>query len=864
MKINPGSTARRTLIFRRWTELVLYGVAGGLLSLVLFAWQAQAVLGALAQQPTWAGAVLAGSAVALLLSWVLSTEHVSPRLQALLGIRHFWSYPPLWLGGIVGAAVALVIAGLSPSVGASLDFPSNSFPLGAVLGGFAFLLCLVAWDNATRVNPWSRQAGGETDERSEDRNTLVPDLSIEKLLEWIRSDDVVYDPTGDVFNRARVARRIAERLCHTPTPAQAVVGSLGAGKTTICHLVKRELVNRGESAPRLVTVALWPFETARAAVTAVLSALIDELAQEVNVLALRGLPSAYARSMSTEGGIAHTLARASEVRPPHELLQKIDTIASAIQIRYVVWIEDIERFAGSQEASKETPTEAEKLAPIRALLFGLDQLQSVTVVTATTHLHSWFDTEKIARYVEELPELNSQFTRPLLERFRNYHISQVPIDPVRAVCYPYDARSTPPPPLDENIISALALLCSTPRTFKHALRATSETWERLAGELDFDAVFAMNVIRVSSPRTFARVRENVESLRVREVNSSEPYDWATELAATLDGLSLDMRHRRATGTVLKKFFWLSGHPQSFSRKGTVDYWHRYLSEPELALDERDQTSLSTLASGTSDNIIQLLHTSYGCDATLTFRNVIPPATILQLVMAIARWRSSVKHREPLVRNSRSDILLKVVHELWTRGAVDPDRIPLNEKFRCLREVLDVCIPKDLELATRIEGQFISAAHHGAFGRAVFGDNDRYSLELQSHRRALLEDRFADQPELLANALEGTWPETLTFLLWGRDADATTRTRALPLDGWVKFRRTLLASLSFRPECVIPQVARLFCGEGHFSPESAAHLFEDEQIILRELLKYDETLQSDDWAVKLVLARIGELRLVSSV
>jgi hypothetical protein len=52
-----------------------------------------------------------------------------------------------------------------------------------------------------------------------------------------------------------------------------------------------------------------------------------------------------------------------------------------------------ERFAGQGAGESETPADAERLNPIRALLYGLDRLQSVTVITATTSLHVRLDLE---------------------------------------------------------------------------------------------------------------------------------------------------------------------------------------------------------------------------------------------------------------------------------------------------------------------------------------------------------------------------------------------------------------------------------------------------------------------------------------
>jgi hypothetical protein len=121
---------------------------------------------------------------------------------------------------------------------------------------------------------------------------------------------------------------------------------------------------------RLVPVELWPYETSRAAVQGVIGTLVDALAREVNVLSVRGIPSAYAEAMTSAGGWSSAMVRLQGVPAnPTETLTAIDRIATTIGLRFVLWIEDLERFAGGDHAGAGGE---ERLNPIRALLHGLD------------------------------------------------------------------------------------------------------------------------------------------------------------------------------------------------------------------------------------------------------------------------------------------------------------------------------------------------------------------------------------------------------------------------------------------------------------------------------------------------------------
>lgn len=147
---------------------------------------------------------------------------------------------------------------------------------------------------------------------------------------------------------------------------------------------------------------------------------MDALAGEVSVAAVRGLPQSYVEAVSSAGGIWSTLGRLVHGRreSPVKTLRRVDDIATAIDRRFVVWIEDLERFAGSTSGDgTETLEDAERLNPIRALLFALDSLGSVTVITATTSLQVRFDLEKTARFVEVLPRPPESRSRECLVLF---------------------------------------------------------------------------------------------------------------------------------------------------------------------------------------------------------------------------------------------------------------------------------------------------------------------------------------------------------------------------------------------------------------------------------------------------------------
>lgn len=394
---------RSQLVLRQWRDVLVYGAVGAATILLLIHWRRHD-LHVLLDVPLWILVVEALGLLAVLHRWGTFT-----------GVRHLPSYPPLWVGALFGAGMLLLVVGGFASVRGDLIVPSEAAGLMWLLG----ILCLASVVLLALASAFSclfRRPGPSV---VLDETSLPPAeelASFEKLTEWLIRDDAPTSLADDRFGHARIARRIAERLMEQRPPAQAIVGGLGAGKTTLRNFVKDAVVKLGgDRRVCVVPIELWPYETSRAAVEGVIRGLVDALAKEVNVIGLRGLSSSYAEAMSASGGWLAALVRLQGIPTrPLDSLKAIDDVATAIGIRYAVWIEDLERFA----VGETSEASAEKLNPIRALLYGLDKLCSITVVTATTTLRMRFDIEKIARYVEMLPTLAEPDVGPILALLR--------------------------------------------------------------------------------------------------------------------------------------------------------------------------------------------------------------------------------------------------------------------------------------------------------------------------------------------------------------------------------------------------------------------------------------------------------------
>ena len=209
----------------------------------------------------------------------------------------------------------------------------------------------------------------------------------------------------------------------------------------------------------------------------------------------------------------------SRERTPAEVLDAYGQLARLIGVHVVVWVEDLERF--ERTASRD----GSRAAPISALLYQLQRIERLTVVLASDNLDARVDLQKIARFVESIPVIDSASAWPIISCFREGCLAMLAakgeVDPAsRKARTELSSQEDPALPMLIETFGATAILkgaivhlCNTPRVLKQALRDALGVWENLRGEVDFDDVLLMCVVKAARPDIFAVVDDYVEFLR---------------------------------------------------------------------------------------------------------------------------------------------------------------------------------------------------------------------------------------------------------------------------------------------------------------------------------------------------------------
>ena len=466
--------------------------------------------------------------------------------------------------------------------------------------------------------------------------------------------------------------------------------------------------------------------------------------------------------------------------------------------------------------SLETLEDAERLNPIRALLLGLDRLRAVTVITATVSLQSRFDLEKIARFVELLPDLEGDKVATLLGRFRKgvrqkYNDVQLPGgDVVLDELENGQVRQMRHAVLGSRLVDicdALPLLCATPRGLKQALRLVREDWDRLHGEIDFDDFFVATVLRVALPDVFSLIQRHINLLQSRasttDWREKERREELKKYKAEFDAIPLDGQIRAAADLAVSFLFsdapGRERKPQGIATISKSNYWHRLLSRPELLETERDQPVLKKLVGSPTDDVLFAMLEDEGSGKIEEFAFLIPAERVIGLLV-------------PFIKRHVLDNVAQW-SELHPRGFIPLwrmvlDRVEAQElggppDVKRIQEAISVCIPGNLLLAAQLEHYFVLSETRS---KNIFTDEER--MMLKSHLRSVLVARLKAYPALLVQGLRGSPASTLLWLAWGLDRIRAKTTTGTPFANWSELAPTVLEALDLNFEVMGPQVASL--------------------------------------------------------
>ena len=776
------------------------------------------------------------------------------RQYNLFGLRSLPFYPP----PIVAVTIALFWCCFLHSLDSWRTGSTGVHPSRAHGGAFCaaivmVLISLLGWFILPRSE---RRKKARRLPESLPKSAALPQ-NFDELLRWFADDKELKTSDPAYFEHQLIAARIARRLANQKggeNSSIAVVGAKGSGKSSIAVLVEKQLRQNPEIL--FARVSLWPFDTLDGAIRGILGKIDEELRRHVSTLALANIPGAYLDAIGGAGSYGRffgsLLSHRSE---PKHVLEHVDDIASAIGKRLVVWIEDFERFHPADRSPDDrTDHRADDLNRIRAFLYLLDQQESVTVIMASESLDARFDIDKIARFVERIPPLPATDVLRTVKLFRDACLGDRPeaivdpaLDGIRERWeLPEDHlqdfhESALDKPDQPNNHMALAALLQTPRGLKSAFRAAWEVWEVLCGEIDFDDLLVMSVIKTAAPPVFDFVEDSVRFMR-RSENPKAP-----ELESLLQ------RFQQETGTppaaikeLLSSVFpaadpglaepgnahsldtYRRFKPQGFH--GAVvswhrhrDYWRTYLNAQPILETETDQAAIKSIrawkkSADYTSELVERLRTDGQDRQVLQLGRLLDSGDVLRLLDHLAQ---SAAHNTKLAGVDRSVRGFDALSQLLC----EQNPTPSGVKSRILH-ALEESSRENLLLADHLLA--LANPFRSRNQQPSTDENEQLQADLRGAIHAHLLEWF---PPGSAGALLAALPKGNMFLLTRLcrfpEGELTPWPETPPFEGWSRFATVLVDAAQENEAKMIPQLLRFVAKLDTNSWQAARHLVGNE-------------------------------------
>jgi hypothetical protein len=651
----------------------------------------------------------------------------------------------------------------------------------------------------------------------------LEDLTLNRLKQWLSDDKEISSPDDDLFRSNLLAERIAkliqpmeeaaeqsninktEKLKLDKSPSIAIRGALGSGKSTLCRLVDNHLQKlSGRKRHEMVFISVWAFESSDAAVSGILNELLRALSKHVSTLPIRGLSGQYLKIMSGIGQQAgEPWKTMSEVMinpsgNPADVLSKLDEVLISIDLRFVLVIEDMERFASHSERD---------LSSIHSLLWQLDRRQNIKVIVASTSLEDRFDIDKIARHVIAPPTLKPRIVWGIVDRFRQGCLSEFPDlilpEPNKDLTFKmpddsltinYEMRMRKLCGDGMPIIIALAVLLETPRSIKMALRKTLADWREFPGELDLDELIAVNAIRVAEPKAYSFLDASMRNLSaraavpavysllnsfIRNLSVGEQ-SWSDNYSAFVDELkrcmgNADESRKEAVCSLVRNHLLhlningihktINGSSSSvaqiiepapmtalsLSECRHIDNWEKFSRGFCLPNEESVQAVLRAIRDWESEQSEQLLHDVFmqlSLSAMEVYEKRLSGHGLLRLLERVVL--------DSFEKEENVDMLVSVLHKFVR----DKYSIDTKQRSSVIQTILKECARKDLGLAIVIRQGFWQ------------GNSTNYHPEELERFNAIFWKTVAviDTFESFRDALSKTHPQRLRDLVYRWDND----------------------------------------------------------------------------------------------
>ncbi len=418
---------------------------------------------------------------------------LSPRPRHL---AHWKWHPPAWAAALVGW---LVVAIVDVSVGFDGEgYRASTWEWLGYGGGSLAIVgwCFGLWSEIARCfrKPKELQADAPETIALQD----ITNAPWDEIETWLQSDAPA---RYDFLDNQSVADRVSRLICRG-TRSVGIVGPFGAGKTSLVKWVTDRLTSNNDSDRRYFVCyhSCWGFETSASAIHDMLGLAVSRLSSVIDTFQVDSLPDSYRQTFSAGGDWVETILNLVLRSPdPMEQFQRLSDLLEDIGGRMVFIVEDLDR----------SETQHFEIQEVLAFLERLKAFSNLTfVLTGGLSSSLRIDYARLCDHIEYLRTVQPQYSSGLIKRVRERCLDDAGFPHVRLAD---PSRNYEWDPLSGMLMrdyeelslpQAVASLLNTPRSLRHALGRTFAAWHTLHGEIDYNHLLCVNILRFGAPESF--------------------------------------------------------------------------------------------------------------------------------------------------------------------------------------------------------------------------------------------------------------------------------------------------------------------------------------------------------------------------
>ena len=451
--------------------------------------------------------------------------------------------------------------------------------------------------------------------------------TLDQFKSWFKDDSTIKSTDQLEADLKVYAKRITERLQNGGDKYEkdlaqhiALCGPYGCGKSSIVESIVNDLAKKSEKESVWIHSDISTWGAASGSVAhVVLSNIIDDISQYIDMCAFRALPKHYTEALKSGGSVfqfASTLLAGSvdtDIR-----FQKLNDVLETTNHKLLITLQDVDRGTGEENEKR--------LNGIAALLDRLKDKNlnnfNFIIVMGNSKKEEVEVLGKIADHIENIVVLNH--TKLICrwaelnteEIFNNHmrlsgHISSVNFKSfIKSEPLSFNPVTYKPAKISSNLISSI-------RVLKRIMRRVDSCWTkgRLLGEVSFDSLLLLMILREFSPSTV-----NILINEYKKIGSLSPLDGNYEAANPFVDLykriiskvnnnpeqyELELLLKYILGIDRVAHQTLFRHQNIFNQTKTINYLGRILLENVPVLELRDQDVFKEFLEATLDSISSL-------------------------------------------------------------------------------------------------------------------------------------------------------------------------------------------------------------------------------------------------------------------